>query len=157
MVSEITRLYCQPDMTSSWFLNQGALHIHVHDGFWRSDHDFLIASHSNFVSGMVSEITRFYCKPDITSSWFLRQGALYGFWRSDHDFLTAFHSNVLSAMHGFQDNEVLLQSRCDIIAISPPGGRSTQFLDCRFWKGDPDFISVLHCNYTSIVHRSRFN
>jgi len=33
-------------------------------------------------------------------------------------------------------------------------GRCMQFFDWRFWKGDPDFISVLHCNYTSIVHRA---
>jgi len=55
---------------------------------------------------MVSEITRFYCKP---SSWFHRQGALH------------------------------------------------TIFDCRFWKGDPDYILVLHCNHTSIVHRFRFN
>jgi len=36
-------------------------------------------------------------------------------------------------------------------------GRCTQFFDCRFWKGDPDFILVLHCNYTSIVHGVRLN
>jgi len=141
----------------------GVLYAISHDGFWKSGHDFLIAFHSNILSAMhgsrdnevslqagydviiisllgvalryfymknservtvtswsrsiemlylwcmVSEITRFYCKPDVTSSWFLRQG------------------------------------------------RCTQFLNCRFWKGDPDFISVLHCNYTSFVHRFQFN
>jgi len=56
-----------------------------------------------------SKIKWFYFKPDVISSWFLRQG------------------------------------------------RCTQFFDCRFWKGDPYFISVLHCNYTSIVHRFWFN
>jgi len=41
-------------MTSSPVLRQGALHLHVHDGFWRSDHDFLIASRSNVLFGMHS-------------------------------------------------------------------------------------------------------
>jgi len=52
MVSEITRFYGKPDMTSSWFLHQGALHDILHNGFWKSDHDFLTAFHSNFLSGM---------------------------------------------------------------------------------------------------------
>jgi len=53
-------------------------------------------------------------------------------------------------MHGFRDNEVLLQAGYDVIVISPPA-------DCRFWKGDPDFILVLHYNYMSVVHSFRFN
>jgi len=68
----------------------------------------------------------------MTSSWFLRQGALNtifhdGFWKTDHDFRIAFHSDFLSAMHGFQDNEVLLQTGYDIIVISPPGGAPRNF------------------------------
>jgi len=54
MVSEITRFYCKADMTSSWFLRYGALHEIFHDGFWKSDRGFLIAFHSNFLSGMHS-------------------------------------------------------------------------------------------------------
>jgi len=38
-------------MTSSWFRHQGAFQAILHDGFWQSDHDFLIASHINFLSG----------------------------------------------------------------------------------------------------------
>jgi len=34
MFSEIMRFYCKPDMTSSWFFRQGALHAISHDGFW---------------------------------------------------------------------------------------------------------------------------
>jgi len=187
MVSEITRSYWQPDTTSSSVLRQDELHEHVLDGFWRSDRDFLIASHSNFLSGMhgfrdnevflqagydvmvispagalhailhngfwksdmhdfqkashsnfylrctVSEITRLYCKPDMTSSWFLRQGSLHailheGFWKSDHNLLITFHSNVLSAMHGFRDNKVLLPNGYDAIVSPPPGGRSTHII-----------------------------
>jgi len=131
MVSEITRFYCKPDMMSLWFLRQGVLYAILHDGFWKSDHDFLIAFIVTFYLGcMVSEIMRFYCKPDMTSSWFLRQGALYAilhnrFWKSDHDFLIAFHSNFLPAMHGFRDNEVLLPTGYDVIVSAPPGGRCT--------------------------------
>jgi len=68
-------------MTSSSVIRQGALHSHVHDEFWRSDHNFLIASRSNFISGM----------------------------------------------HGFPDNEVLLQAGYDVIVISPPGGALRYF------------------------------
>jgi len=41
-----------------------------------------------------------------------------GFRKSDHDFLIAFSSNFLVAMHGFQDNEVLLPTAYDVIVIS---------------------------------------
>jgi len=81
---------------------------------------------------MVSEITRFYCKPDMTSSSVLRQGALLahfhdGFWKSDHDLLIAFHSNFSAVMHGFQYNEVLLQTGYDVIVSRPLGGGSHNF------------------------------
>jgi len=52
MVSDITRFYCKADLTSSWFLRKGALRAIFCDGFWKSDDDFLIAFHSNFLSGM---------------------------------------------------------------------------------------------------------
>jgi len=124
---EITRFYWQPDMTSSSIVRQGERHAIVHDTFWKSDlnfliafdsnvlsamhgfpynvvllltgyevivisplegdsddfhdifwksnRDFLIAFHSNFLTFflgcIVSEKTRFYCQPDMTSSWFL--------------------------------------------------------------------------------------
>jgi len=73
------------------------------------------------------QVTSFYYKYDITSSWFRRQGANQaifhdGFCKSDYDFLIVFHSNCLSEMHGFQDNEVLLKAGYDIIVISPQGG-----------------------------------
>jgi len=50
MVSEM--LYCQLDMTSSWFLRQRALHATLNDGFWKRDHDFLRAFNSNLLFGM---------------------------------------------------------------------------------------------------------
>jgi len=151
-VSEIMRCFCHPDMTSSSVLSQMALHSHVLDGFWRSDHDFLIASRSNFHLGCtVSQIMRFYCKPDLTSLWFLRQVALLailndGFWKSDCDFLIAFHSNFLSWMHGFRDNEVLLQAGYEIIMISPPGAHYAIWHDW-FWKSDHDLLMAFHSNF----------
>jgi len=123
------------------------------DGFWKSDHDFLIAFHivTFYLRCMVSEITMFYCKPDMTSSWLRRQGALNailhdGFWKSDHDLLIVFHSNFLSGMHGFRDNEVLLQGGYDVIVISPLGGTSGNFswriLKERPWL--PDSVPYKH-------------
>jgi len=37
-------------MMSSLFRRQWALHAFFHDGFWKSDYDFLIVILSNFVS-----------------------------------------------------------------------------------------------------------
>jgi len=50
-----------------------------------------------------------------------------GFWKSDYDFLIAYHSNFLSVMHGFRDNEVLLQAGYDVVVILPLGGRFRRF------------------------------
>jgi len=54
-------------MTSSWFLSQGALHAIFNDGFWKSDHDFLIALHNNFLSGMrgFRDNDQFNCGNDV--------------------------------------------------------------------------------------------
>jgi len=54
---------------------------------------------------MVSQITRFYCKLDMTSSWFLRQGSLYailhnGFWKGDPDLIFMFNWHLLSILNG---------------------------------------------------------
>jgi len=49
------------------------------------------------------------------------------FYKRDHDFPIAFHSNFLFGMHGFRDNEVLLQFGYDVIVISPPGGAPRNF------------------------------
>jgi len=52
------------------------------------------------------------------------------------------HSNFLFAMHGFRDNEVLLQAGYDVIVISSIGGASAIFHD-GFWKSEhllPDSV-----------------
>jgi len=45
-------LILKVDITLSWFRRQGALQTIIHDGFWKSDHDFLIVFHSNFLAEM---------------------------------------------------------------------------------------------------------
>jgi len=39
------------------------------------------------------------------------------------------HSNFLYAMHGFRDNEVLLQTGYDVIVRPPPGALQAIFHD----------------------------
>jgi len=68
----------------------------------------------------------------MASSSVHRQGALHaiihdGFWKSDDDLPIAFHSKFLSGMHGFRDNDVLLQAGYDVIVILPPWGVSGDF------------------------------
>jgi len=57
---------------------------------------------------------------------------------SDQDFIKVFNSNILSAIHGFRDNEVLLQTGYDVIVISPPKGDSRD-LSWRILKDRPGF------------------
>jgi len=108
---------------------------------------------------MVSEITRFYCKPDMTSSWFLHLGAPQmiiqdAFWNSEHDFLIAIESNFLCVIHGFRDNEVLLQARYDVIMMSSLGGASGEFS----WRIlEEDFLIAFHTNFLSRMHDFRDN
>jgi len=47
--------------------------------------------------------------------------------RASMNFLMVIYSNFLCAMHGFRDNEVLLQAGYDVMVISPPGGASCDF------------------------------
>jgi len=100
---------------------------------------------------MVSEITRFYWEPDITSSPFLRQRALHaishnGFWKSDQDFLLAFHPNFLSAMHGFRDNEVLLPTGYDVI-VSPPATGAARTFSGRILTSENDFLKAFQSDF----------
>jgi len=48
MVSEIAMFYCKSDMTSSWFLRQGAPHAILHDGFWKGDPNFISMFNRHF-------------------------------------------------------------------------------------------------------------
>jgi len=110
---------------------------------------------------MVSKITRFYWKPDMTSSWFRRQGALNAifndwFWKSDRDLLIVFYYNSSSGMHGFRDNKVLLQARYDVIMIYSPRGASGNFYG-GFWKSDHYFLIAFLSNFLSGMHSFRDN
>jgi len=104
MVSEITRFYCKPDMTSSRFLRQGAPQATFLDGFWKSDHDFLMTFYSNFLvtmPGFRDNKVLFQTGYDVIV--ISRPGALQaifhdGIWKSDHDFLIAFHVTFLGCM-----------------------------------------------------------
>jgi len=51
-LTPLTTFYCQPDMTSSWFLRLWILQAIFYDGFWMSDHYFLLVINSNFLSAM---------------------------------------------------------------------------------------------------------
>jgi len=52
IISEIMSYYCKPAMTLSWFVPWGGLLANFNDGFWKSDLDFLMTFHCNFLSGM---------------------------------------------------------------------------------------------------------
>jgi len=51
-------------------------------------------------------------------------------------------------MHGFRDNEVLLQAGYDVI-ISPPIGALHALVLDGFWKCNHDFMIVIHSNVLS--------
>jgi len=82
-----------------------------------------------------------------------------------HDFLIAFYSNFLSGMHGFRDNEVLLQTRYDVIplqggydviVISPLGSAPEIFHD-GFWENDHDCLIAFHNKFLFVMHCFRDN
>jgi len=78
---------------------------------------------------MVFEITRFYCRPDKTSSSFLRQGAFHailhdGFWKGDPDFIFMFH---------FQMTLIFILNGLDVIRLFVLAGIS--LLGAKCWGG----------------------
>ena len=83
----------------------------------------------------------------------IREG---GFVKLDSDFILMLHCNCMSIVHRFRYNEPFMFAGNDVTAISSLGALQV-ISDRGFWKGDPDFILVLHCNYMSIVHRFRYN
>jgi len=113
--------------------------------WWRSVVTF-------YLGCMVSEITRFYFKPDVTSSWFLCQGALHViFWlpiqKGDPDFTLVLHCNYTFMFAGN-----------DVIAISSLGGALGNF-SLRILKGRKDMSRSTRAptssvNTVSTVQRS---
>jgi len=98
---------------------------------------------------MVSEITRFNCKPDMMS---LPRGVSRDFsWRNLKEWPRLHDSNFLAAMHGFRDDEGLLSNGYDVI-VSPPPGRAAQTFYDRLSKSDHDFMIAFHSNFLSAIH-----
>jgi len=58
-------------------------------------------------------------------------------------------------MHGFRDNEVLLQAGYDVIVIPPPGV-ALRYFTYGFWKGDHDFIFMFNWHFLSILNGLEF-
>jgi len=107
---------------------------------------------------MVSEITRFYCKTDMTSSWFLRQGALHAlfdcrFWKGDPNFIILLHWNFTSVVHRFPFNELFMLAGNDVKAISSLGSASGNFW-LRILKVRPRLY--IHVQLTLFVYLERF-
>jgi len=75
-----------------------------------------------------------------------------GFWKSEHDFLIAIPINFIFAMHGFRDNDVLMQAEYNVIVISPPGGATRNFLMADSERATLSF----HVQLTLFVYLERF-
>jgi len=111
MVPELTRFYGKPHITSSSFSARGRC-TRLHNGFWKSDDDFLVVNLSNFLAAMHDFRDKEVLLPtgcDVIVSpppGGVARTISWQYWKSDHDFLIAFHSNVLATMHGFWDNEI---------------------------------------------------
>jgi len=113
-----------------------------------SDQDFMKVIHSNFLSAIHGFWDNDVLLPtgyDVIVS--PPPGVFHaifhdGFWNSDHDFLIAFHNNFLSGMHGFRDNEALLQAGYDVIVISPPEGAPRDYSSriLKEWTWIPDGV-----------------
>ena len=78
------------------------------------------------LSYTVSEIMRFSCKPKMTLSICVRQGALCkvfndGIWKGDYGFLLVLNSNFDSIMHRFRDNDVFLRTVNGVMVLHPLG------------------------------------
>jgi len=108
--------------------------------------------HCNFLSAKRGfQDNEVFCKPDMTSSWFGRKGALRAilhdaFWKSDHDFLIVIDSNFVSGLHGFWDNKVFCKPDMTSSLFLRQGALSANFHD-GFWKSDNNFLIVLHSKF----------
>ena len=65
-------------------------------------------------------------------------------------------SNHKSITHRFRYNQVLPLAGNDVIVKSSLEGAAGSFGD-GLCKGDPDFITVISSNHTSIMHHFRYN
>jgi len=80
-------------------LPPGAFQAIFHDGFWKSDHDFLIAFHSNFLSAMhgfrdIKVLLQAGYDVIVISPLGACQASFYDvFWKSDYEFLLVVTGN----------------------------------------------------------------
>jgi len=105
-----------------------------YDGFWKSEHDFLVVIHRNILSVMHG----------FRDNVVLLQAG-YGF-------LIVIHSNFSYVMHGFRDDEVLLPTGYDVIVISPLDCISHRFC-WRNLKERPSFIMMVLWHISRISYR----
>jgi len=136
---------------------------------------------------MVSEITRFYWKLLMTSSWLRRQGALNailhdGFWKSDQPDMTSpwflrkgafqgiFHDGFWKSDHNllivFHINffsgrhgfrDNEFYCKADNIIVISPLGGASGDFLWRIWKSDHDLLIVFPINFFSGMHGFRDN
>ena len=113
------------------------------------------------LSYTVSEIMRFSCKPKMTSSLYLRQGALRtvlddGIRKNVNGSLSGFNAMFYSVKHRFRGNDVFLPTGNYVMMLYPLGGALRSFND-GFWKVDYGFLVEFHGHFRSIIHRFREN
>ena len=97
---------------------------------------------------------RFSCKPKMTSSIYLRHGALCtvlnnGIWKGNNGFPLVFYSNSTSILSRFLDNDVFLPTGNNVIVISPLGGAVRSFW-WRILKGWPQVY--IHAQLTHFAY-----
>jgi len=125
-----------------------------------SDQDFMKVSHCNFSSVKHDfRDNEVFCKPDMTSSWFGRQGVLHAifhdrFGKSDHNFLIPFHRNFFSGMHGFWDNKDYYKPDMTLSQFLRLGALQMLIQDA-FWKSEHDLLIVIQSNFLFVMHGFR--
>jgi len=91
-----------PGHTSSSVLRQGALHALFHDGFWKSDHDFLIAFHNNLsavMHGFKYNGVLLQIGYDVIVTPPL---CVDGIWKSDSSFIIMVHWHISCISYRFE-------------------------------------------------------
>jgi len=139
---------------SEWFRHQWALQVTSDCDFGKGEPDFVLLLQCNYISmnGLHQSWT-FPALREMTPVA-LQVGL---FLITDFERATTFfnwcllHCNYTSIVHCFRYNELLLLAGNNAIAISSLGALQVgPISDCRFWKGDPDFIFILSWHFLPI-------
>jgi len=113
---------------------------------------------------MVSEITRFYCKTDMTSSWFLRKAAFHtdfvdGIWKSDHSFfIIMLHLHFSHISHRFGViRHFILAGNCPLrpVLVVFLGWNTPKFLSYTFFITKMVFLTPVRV-FWAIVRENWF-